>query len=133
MNKIKLFVLLVFTFFYGKSFAVPGCAINYAVSGMERIYYAPLTRVSGSSLDNYGGSPTYNNSGFPTTCPRYNYQTAVSDGTRCCINGVCDASYRYVANFTPINCPLDDYIPVLVLVMGGIGYSLLRRNSLSIF
>ena len=98
----------MFIFFSNCVSADIGCALNYGNSNSEIIYFTVIGTAGNGNWTNYGGSPTYNNVGFPTACPRYDYDTALDAGGRCCVNGNCNNSTRTRVNFTPIPCPIDD-------------------------
>lgn len=125
---IRIFVIALLLFSIpSNTKADVGCALNYGSSSSEIIYFTPIGTMSGYT--NYGGSPTYNNIGFPNACPRYNYNTALDAGGRCCVLGNCSNTTRTRVNFTPIPCPIDDYIPFIILAISSLGFFYLRRNN----
>ncbi|WP_316832746.1 hypothetical protein [Pedobacter aquatilis] len=130
MGKIVFSVIAFFILLYPfKSLADVGCALNYGNSSSEVIYFTVIGTAGSGSWVDYGGSPTYNNVGFPNQCPRYVYSTALDDGGRCCVNGNCNNTTRTRVNFTPIPCPLDDYIPLLNLVVAVLALKFIRNDK----
>lgn len=110
-----------------------GCALNYGNSNSEIIYFTVIGTAGNGNWTNYGGSPTYNNIGYPNACPRYDYDTALDAGGRCCVNGGCNSTTRTRVNFTPIPCSFDEYTFVLILVLGFLGaFSLHRMKSINL-
>lgn len=114
-----LFLIIIFSTL--NSSADVGCALNYGNSNSEVIYFTVIGTAGNGNWTNYGGSPTYNNIGFPTACPRYNYDTALDAGGRCCVNGNCNNTTRTRVNFTPIPCPIDDdtayLLPCIIILV----------------
>jgi hypothetical protein len=124
----KTFFVFIFLnlFLLFECAAAEGCAISPNNTSLERIFTQSSGLVGGRR--NFIGPETYNNIGFPSACPRYDYNAATVTSERCAINGVYNASYR-VLIFTPLNCPLDDYIPYFILATGGLGFFYLRRKN----
>lgn len=127
----KIFVgfLLIFAMF-SKTFAISGCGIGSYSTGSEIISYIPSGTAGSGSWANYIGTPSRDNSSSPNACPRHAYSSSgFNNSIRCCIGGNCDPSYR-LWTITLIPCPIDDYIPLLLLATGGLGFIILRKRNL---
>lgn len=106
--------------------AEQGCLSN--ASGY--IYITPEGVVNGvpnyqyrSEADRVPGANVYcrtNTTNPTTTCQINSYVSGTSSNP----NGV-------MVNFYYVNCPLDDYAPLLVLLVGGLGWFLIRQSRLA--
>lgn len=105
-----------------------GCAMNYNFSN-ETIYGIDIGPApANTARTNYTGPIIYNNLSNPTACPRYDYNSVSNTSTiRCCINNVCNTAYRQVI-YTRINCPLDNYLFILVPLIGLLGILGIRQS-----
>jgi len=120
--------LLVFPFIccFASNVFADGCALNYNTAN-EVIYYGLIN----AATKNFGSPVAYNNANpaYQTACPKYNFNTAVTDGQSCRINGVINSAYRYIPSFTFIACPIDDYLPLLLLSAGFMGFFVIRSKA----
>jgi len=134
ITRVYVFLCLLLIFCL-KAKAQQGCVIS------GKIFYqktgevgAPLTRYL------YDSSLSYD---VIATCPANDYNTYALQGTavttgfpfytliECGFTGDSwfVANRGRVYNFTILNCPIDDYIPFLILVTGGLGFFYLRRKN----
>lgn len=132
--KIVLIVLICFCFFAAKAQPIPGAG---CLAGDSRIY---LIRASPSS---YNGLPAYSESGQNslwttdydiTTYPCFTWTPGTPNG--CYIKRAYwwgGSYYEYGTSGTfsgtsGTTClPLDDYIPLLALIVSGISFFYIRR------
>ncbi len=125
----RLFSLIfIFLFIYNfRLFAQTGCYVSTAPAT-----FAP------NSIGNAGPAgvqrPTYTGSlalQGTTTCPRVKTFGNTSIGV-CYIRTGPSTNYVYTSgniyNYVPENCPLDDYVWVIVVAIGGIGFVMLRKS-----
>lgn len=100
--------------------------------------YTQITSIS----SNYNGSRVYERT------PRVAYSTLfcqVSTGTRCyirttdqneCLGCPYVNPYYYqsgiIYNYTVVRCPIDDYVPILLLLASGLGFYFLRGRNLNL-
>ena len=105
-----------------------------------------------------GNLYTLNSGSTYNGAPRYNWNGSITDPNRIsaasttrCIRRFTPARSCYIrydcngggnnctydlgeeVNYTPLPCPVDDYIPFLVLVTGVVGGLFLKKNQLSLF
>lgn len=139
---ISVTILLICT--VTSVFAADGCYITTGVPE-PRIYYVPTT---GTTQPRRFFSGDYHH---PVNCPPGSNSSsyhAVDDGpqmppvspNRCYANyvgtgGGLEHSGNYTLNGTPINfrlqqCPIDDYIPLLLVGLAGVGFVMVRREIL---
>ena len=111
-----------------KAFAISGCGIGSYFTGSEIISYIPSGTAGSGPWANYIGTPSRDDTRSPTACPRHAYSSSSYSTTRCCIGGNCDPSYR-IWTITLIPCPIDDYIPLLLLFTGSFGFIILRKRN----
>jgi len=120
----------MFILFSNNCRAATGCGPS-ATMYPEKIYYSIGVPSVIAGRDNYSNVFfSLDDNSSPAACPKHKYNGvgySYSTTTRCCINGDCNANYR-VWFFTPINCPLDDYIPLLLIASGGFGFVILRKE-----
>lgn len=62
-------------------------------------------------------------------CPRFTSATIYSPTTFCCI-GATDCTNNILYNFTNIPCPIDDYVPAVLVITAGIGLTMIRRKQI---
>ncbi len=119
------FIILTVSYSSGQ-----GCAVNYGTTS-EIIYYGAL-----SGTRNFGAPVAYNNSpstAYPSACPKYSYDDATTNGQTCRVNGTLIGNYYIPASriiFVP--CPLDDYIPFLILPIGMLGFPYFRKKNFNV-
>jgi len=149
--KLKCLVLFVISLlYYINCNAIPGCQIGTGV--LSRVYYNTTLACSGCSAGEYwtnNGNSNYivfDNSGSQCNLSQYNSTSTeyVKNGelTPRTISGSC-----YITNAvsggsgtrqlgTPVsflrkyNCPLDDYIWLLILPLGVFGVYYMRKRSI---
>ena len=102
-----------------------------ATLGSNNIYYVR----DGSIL--FNGVPQYRNDNFTnfyTVSQVSCFYRIGSQNTSCYIKGYSGAgdAYGTLINFsrTPADCPLDDYIWLLILPLGVFGFYIMRKSSL---
>ena len=61
-------------------------------------------------------------------CPRFTIFAARVPTTLCCIGTDCGLD-NFLYDFTNIPCPIDDYIPALLLSTGALGLFVIRRKA----
>lgn len=149
MKFFKIFLLLFLSYNFN-ALADVGCAINPSggSDGGNFIYTTYLGKVTITvndyykpQFENYAGpvSLVNNWNENPNACPRHTttYQSAGSGGD-CLINGDINKKGNLVY-YTPISCntttvpmPLDDYIPLLVIIVGGVGALFIKKRLLGL-
>lgn len=125
MQYLKVFVVFLLVLCGVLEASADGCALNYNTAN-EVIYYGLIN----AGTKNFGYPVAYNNSNaaYRSACPKYDFSSAVTDGTTCKINGVTNSSFRYIPNITFIPCPIDDYLPVMLLLSGAVGFFIIRSK-----
>lgn len=132
MVKLSLSFAFLLFLFPLISNADTGCVMNYN-SSTEVVYPTSIGPApANTSRTNYTGPITYNDLYYPTSCPKYRWISLAVSSTRCCISNVCDNSFR-IAEYSPINCPIDNYIPWLILPAGIFALFSIKRNKTVLF
>ena len=145
---LKFFLILILLLISYNSFSINGCRLNSAGTypAYHRVYYIarnpnPTQVLSGTtyevwlSTSNYAIFPTP-----PSDCGRpgqgaSQYLLSTANRTANCV--VYDtATGNYVVGMpvtfnTPLQCPIDEYIPVVIFIFAGIGVIFIRRFKIS--
>lgn len=128
MQYRKVFVVFLLVLCGTFKASADGCALNYGTAN-EVIYLGaapgvknftfPVAYRSGSSI-------------YATACPKYDYNTAVTDNTTCTIVGR-SGTFPYIptSRISMLPCPIDDYLPWL-FVFGGFTAVLVIRSSANV-
>jgi hypothetical protein len=121
---LKVFVVFVLVLCGVVKASADGCALNYATQN-EVIYYGLL-----AGTRNFGSPIAYNNSNpaYQTACPKYDYNSAIANSSTCRINGASSSAFRYIPTFNFVACPIDDYLPVILLLSGAVGFFIIRSK-----
>ncbi len=121
MRCLRFFLLAVFICFIGNVQAQSGC-IKYYGPGFDAVpvYYPTDLGTAGVWGNNYGGSPLNLPAGCSPTEP------ASSLTRECTIGGI----YGGLLLQNHIQCPIDDYLPLLFLSAGCIAVISIRNRSL---
>jgi len=118
MRYLRFFLLAMFTCFLGNVRAQNGC-VKYFGPGFESIYYPTNLGTNGVFGPDYGGTPVSIPAGCSPTEP-------ASTLTReCTIGGV----YGGLLLQNHIQCPIDDYLPLLILLAGFTGTMFIRNKA----
>ena len=96
-----------------KSKAATGCVLN---SNKSKIY---TKRSGGTSSTIYKTSPSTN---ATSGC------TFVQSTSACTVSGL---GAGFIGNTTTENCPIDDYVWLILVFFGGIGFVYVRNKSLT--
>ncbi|TCC92243.1 hypothetical protein EZ428_10985 [Pedobacter frigiditerrae] len=131
---ISVILVLFLTISVTKVFAAQGCLIG------STIYTTFVQNVYGGF---FGNRPQYASPVLPAlygACPaldqnRYALREQYHIGYPFAITN-CGLTTSYnsnnigvLYNYTEIKCPIDDYIPFLILSVGGLGFFYLRRTN----
>ncbi len=119
--KSKILVASIVLFFTCINFSIADEGCYYGSSGY--IYYTSDGTYLGKKNFAYqygpGGSRVHNSAVY---CITYSSTVCRIDKA----NGV-DGT---LVTFSYLGCPIDDYIPYMLLVVGGIGFSFLRKKQI---
>ncbi|MBB6235478.1 hypothetical protein HDC90_000075 [Pedobacter sp. AK013] len=112
-------LIALFTGILCKSYAADGC---YSLS-TGRFYYVSI------GSNNYSGF-SYATSSSTATCSTFSSGTYTS--SLCNIEGTSSPNYRQATTNLIYPCPIDEYIPFLMLLLIGLGFVTLK-NSKSVY
>jgi hypothetical protein len=114
-----------------------GCIIVYpygTVASYKNVYSTPLPSVSvpaGQAADILG-KPVYDGQGVSFAVNLACYRDPVPNTTReCVVRAGTSSPYSWFGGVFAQNyymCPIDDYIPYLMLLLTGLGFITLRNN-----
>lgn len=126
MRYLRLFLLAMFMCFLGNVQAQSGC-IKYYGPGFDAVYYpTPLGGANGTYGPRYGGTASL----LPPGC----YPTGPSSRSvrECSLYNVSTNSYNLggllIQNH--LECPIDNYLPFLVLLTSCAGAMFIRNRFL---
>ena len=132
---VKYLFFSIFLFAYTSAFSADGVDGCHIIAGTQsRNYHTPFTLGAGSPsewISNSSGGGGYNII-TPTkciedvgpSCTVYKYGTSASPTT---------ADILYVGTYAiMINCPIDDYIPLLAIFTLSFGLFKIRRSKLKL-
>ncbi|MBB4107816.1 hypothetical protein GGQ60_001797 [Pedobacter zeae] len=117
MRYLRFFLLAIFTCFLSNVQAQTGC-IKYYGPGFDNVYYPNNLGTTGLFGPNYGGTPVSIPAGCWPTEP-------ASTSTRECTIGTV---YGGLLLQNHIQCPIDDYLPILILLAGFTGTMFIRKR-----
>lgn len=132
MGKLRIYLLLVLILCSNLNLkAGQGCLIG------GEIYYS---QTGTTLLGKYLYNPAIKYDLYSGSCSPGDYNIYANQTTQPTVFGfTIDCGYTGETAFNPargkvwdfdeIQCPLDDYIPLFILVMGGLGYYFLRKKS----
>lgn len=134
LRRILLVITLILSIFYGEVRAQSGCLIGNTVSG---------TIYTGSySIDAFGRR-TYSavSTAVPLVCPSQSASITHASDLEQVYNWIFTISCRVgggsytgtVYSYTLLQCPLDDYIWLLILPLGVFATNMLRKRNLNLF
>ncbi|WP_316829966.1 hypothetical protein [Pedobacter aquatilis] len=121
-------------------FALQGCRVTLSVPE-TRIYYQQYPGSQNNPVRYFTGSDYYNencpaNAGYSTTHPG-NISNTTIPGTVCWTDFIGPGTnpnnagnYRYngfLVTYDFVPCPIDNYMPCLLVVMGGLGVITIKR------
>lgn len=134
MRKCVLFFILTFCL-YGKLIAGQGCLIG------GKIYYSQTgTATFFGFASRYVYNPAVSYDLYPGSCSPGDYtiyanqtsqETLFGFAIDCgyTTDGWATATRGKVWNFDEVQCPLDDYIPLMLLLSGSLGCFIIRKVS----
>ena len=114
-------LIVLFTGILSKSYATDGCYSTFT----NRFYYILI------GTNNYSGS-TYATAGSTLSCSTFT-SGSYNPNAPCSIEGSNSSSYRQATTNLIYPCPIDDYIPFLMLLLAGLGFITLKNNKLVYF
>jgi hypothetical protein len=110
-------LIVLLTGILSKSYATDGCYSTFT----SRFYYISI------GTNNYSGF-TYAMSGSTLSCSTFT-SGSYDPNSPCMIEGTSSSSYRQATTNLIYPCPIDDYIPFLMLLLSGLGLWTLRSRS----
>lgn len=124
-SRVFILVSLMLLFFYNSTFADVGCLAD----GSNNIY-----KVLNGQFNPAGPGGPYPNYNYGTSSVNRVDQTTVycrqSSLTICWIGGGgLPSGYGTIITYSVTQCPLDDYIPILLIASGGFGFIVLRNKN----
>ncbi|MEJ5995903.1 hypothetical protein WG904_15850 [Pedobacter sp. Du54] len=131
IKKIVLILVLIFAYGLSKVSAHYGQYTGCLSANTQYIYY--------TSYGTYKGVPNFNwDQGYydgERIALSNTYCSNVYGGNNSCrINGSGSGStYGKLVTFYFFPCPIDDYIPLLLVAIGGFGFLILRKRTTNSF
>ncbi len=124
MRYLRFFLLAIFTCFLSNVQAQTGC-IKYYGPGFDAVYYpTPLGGANGTYGPRYGGTAT----SLPAGC--YPTEPSNTSTRECSLYNATTNSYNLggllIQNH--IECPIDDYLPILILLAAFSGTMFIRKR-----
>ncbi len=86
------------------------------------------TGAGNTSKFKYDVSPFSTLTTNTAVCPRFTVFSLRVPTTLCCINTDCGID-NFLYDFTNIQCPLDDYTPILFISIGALGLLVIRKRK----
>jgi len=117
MGKLyTLALIILFTGIITKSYATDGC---YSLLS-QRFYYVSI------GTNDYSGTQ-YAVLGGTASCSTFT--SGAYYNTLCTIEGTSNSNYRQATTNLIYPCPIDDYIPILILIISFFGFVILKRSA----
>ncbi len=134
VKNLLLFIFVLFSFSAIAQTNPTGCIIVFpygAVAAFPRVY-TTLTSYSVPTTESADiqGLPVYDGLGAGVTVSYSCYRDPIPNSTRqCVVRGTSTQWYGGVLAQNFYQCPIDDYIPYILLAMAALGFSIIRKQA----